>query len=160
MHPLEVHAGQSEPQEPDNVGEEFYSRGDWGSPTAKILPVPQMTAALFFDQRLSPNWVLSLKISKFYLIFPLNFDYFLAQNYIRMLFFMLITKICSYFAVRGIFDLSCQFSQAPLIWPHPWHEPPHLTPSLMRAPPPPPTKNHPRKQVPTKNFVKNPRVNL
>ena len=60
--------------------------------------------------------------------FSLNFDYFLAQNCIRKLYFMLKTpnKICSNFAVRGHFWPQWTIFQSP---------PPicHLTPSLMRV---------------------------
>ena len=52
---------------------------------------PNRPSSPLFDQSLSPNWVLSPKISKILPNFSLNFDYFLAQNCTRKLYFMLKT---------------------------------------------------------------------
>ena len=61
----------------------FFPRGDWGSPSSHD------SRPHFLTRACPPNWVLSLKISKIVPHFALNFDYFLAQNYIRKLL-----KIC------------------------------------------------------------------
>ena len=105
----------------------------------KFCLSPQPTSIpTFRPEPVPPTWVMSPKISKLLPHFSLNFDYFLAQNCIRKLYFMLKAPN---FAVGGIFGLSGQFFQVP----------PHLTSS------PTWNENRPRKQVPpTKNFVKIP----
>ena len=102
--------------------------------TSKILPVtPQPTAIpAFWPEPVPANWVLSPKISKISPHFSLNFDYFLGQNCIRKLYFMLKTP---------------KFALI-LRWGHSWSQriifptaPPHLTPF------PTGTENRPRKQA-------------
>ena len=88
-------------------------------------------------------WVLCPKMSKMLPHSSLNFGYFLAQNCIRKLYFMLKTpKFCSNFAVGKHF------------WPQwticPSPPSPHLTPS------PTGTEDYPKSKCPTKNFVKQP----
>ena len=115
--------------------------GDWGSLEAvKILPVPPICRPGFLTRACPPNWVLSPKIWKFLPHFSLNFDYFLAQNCIRKLYFMLKTpKFALILLQEGIFGFSGQNFQVPHIWLRPRQ-------GLKIV--------HDSKHPPTKNFLK------
>ena len=86
---------------------------------AKIFPVPPPTTVPAFcpEPVRPPNWVLSLKISKILPHFSLNFDYFLAQNCIRKLYYMLKTpKFALILQWEGAFLASSDnFSKSPFI---------------------------------------------
>ena len=92
----------------------------------------------FFDQSLfPPNWVLSLKNSQTLPHFSLNFGYFLAQNCIRKLYFMLKTpKFALIFGLSGQFFLVPHHLSPSPMWT------PHLSPSRTG------TEKSSRKQVP------------
>ena len=88
---------------------------------------PNRPPSLLFDQSLSPNWVLSLKISKILPNFSLNFDYFLAQNCIRKLYFMLKTpKFALILLVGGILASANNISKSPIIDSVPDVSPPSI----------------------------------
>ena len=81
----------------------------------------------------------------------LNFDYFLAQNWIRKLCFMLkAPKFVLMLLTGGAFWPQLTIFQVPLHpTPSPMRVPPNQAPRLRRGP------KHSQKQVPpTKNFVK------
>ena len=71
----------------------FFSWGTGGIPyAAKILPVPPPNSRPCFLTRACPlQPSLVPRNSKVLLIFFLNFDYFIAKNCIRKLYFMLKT---------------------------------------------------------------------
>ena len=96
-----------------------------GPQAAKVLPVlPQLTAVpTFWPEPVPPTEFCPWKLQKFYLILLSTFDYFLAQNCIRKLYFMLML-LCSNFAAGGIFGLSGQYFQVPPIWLRPDASPP------------------------------------
>ena len=89
---------------------------------AKIWSVPpNRPPSLIFDYTMSPR-VFPPNILPH---FSLNFDFFLPQNCIRKLYFMLQTsKFAVILVWGGILGLSWQFFQVPLIWFHPWHKSP------------------------------------
>ena len=132
----------------------FLPGGDWGlgvppvppGPSPKILPVPpNRPPSPLFDQSLSPQLSFAPKnFKKFLPHFSLKFDYFLAQNCIRKLYFMLKnTKICSNFAVGG------HFWPQRTIFPSP--------PSSDSVPNVnPPSDSIPESKPPPKKIVKNP----
>ena len=117
----------------------FFPGGTGGPPGSKNFACPPTDRRPHFLTRACyPNWVLSLKISKILPHFSLNFNYFLAQNCIRKLYFMLKTpKFDSNFAVGGIFGLSGQSFQVDSV-------PDGDRKSSLKA------------SSPTKNFVKKP----
>ena len=92
----------------------FFSWEDWGSPRwQKWCLSPQPTAVpVLWPEPVPPKWVLSPKISKILPHFPLNFDYFSAQNSIRKLYFMLKIPTFVLFCWGGAFLASaagCKF---------------------------------------------------
>ena len=91
----------------------------------KFCPSPVPTAVPTFWPEPVPPRVLSPKIYKILPHFALNCDYFLAQNCFRSSILCLKHQnFCSNFSGGGIFGLSRQFFQVPLIWLCPWRESP------------------------------------
>ena len=89
------------------------------------------------------------KFQKFYLIFSLNFDYFLAQNCIRKLYFMLKnTKICSNFAVGGHFWPQRTIFLSPPMWVPPSDSVPNRDRKIV-----PKSKFPPKKKICEKTLV-------
>ena len=131
--------------------------GDWeGPPGGKNFAHPPQPTAVpaFLTRACSLNWVLSLKISKISTHFSLNFVYFLAQNCIRKLYFMLKTPKFALILLGGYFGLQQTIFPSPL-----------SSDSITDASSPPPIWLGPRwgpKIVPksksplTKTFVKKP----
>ena len=127
-----------EPQDASTFSTEWHCQvrvfpggNPWSPPpVVKILPAALHLRPFLWPKPVSPPQVLSPKISKNVPHFSLNFGFFLAQNCIRKLYFMLKTPKLLY---GSIFGLSGQFLQVP----------PHLTPSPTQVPPP--TWLHPRR---------------
>ena len=118
---------------PDIVGNPgVFFQGDWGSPRWRNFACPPLpTTILAFWPDLSPPLTefCPRKFQKCYLIFSLNFDYFLAQYSIRKLYFMLKTTKFAQILLRG---------GGGHFWPQRTiflSSPPHLTLFPMRVPP-------------------------
>ena len=100
----------------------------WGPPGGKNFAHPPTDRRpRILTRTCPPNWFLSPKISKMLPHFSLNFDYFLAQDCIRKVYFMLLTPKFALILLQGVFWPQQKLFQVYL----------HMTPSPTWGPPPP-----------------------
>ena len=107
----------------------FFPEGDKGPPGGKNFAHPPTQPCPHFLTRacLPPTQFRTQKFQKFYLIFLLIFDYFLAQNCIRKLYPMLKTPKFALILLKG------EFWSQRTIFP----SPPPSSDSIPDASPPP-----------------------